>query len=157
MYLANPNNPTGSAVGASDVRAFLDALPEQVLCVLDEAYAEYADPEPEGPVLCARGALACACCVPSRRSTGSRRSASGTRWPPEVADALNRVRTIFNVNQPAQEAALAALGEAAAVAERVAHARRARAQLYDVLAAAGLDPEPSQANFVFADVPGGDG
>ena len=76
---------------------------------------------------------------------------------PEVADALDRVRPIFNVNQPAQEAALASLGETEAVAERVAHARRARERLYEVLASAGLDPEPSQANFVFADVPGGDG
>jgi histidinol-phosphate aminotransferase len=74
-----------------------------------------------------------------------------------VADALDRVRPIFNVNQPAQEAALASLGEDEAIALRIGHARRSRAALFDTLAAAGLEPEPSQANFVYADVPDGDG
>jgi histidinol-phosphate aminotransferase len=76
---------------------------------------------------------------------------------PDVADALDRVRPIFNVNQPAQDAALASLGEEQAVALRVAHARRARQRLFETLGAAGLDPEPSQANFVYAEVPDGDG
>jgi histidinol-phosphate aminotransferase len=76
---------------------------------------------------------------------------------PEVADALDRVRPVFNVNQPAQEAALASLHERDAVGLRVQHARDARAFILDALAAAGLAPTPSQANFVYADVPGGDG
>src|SRR5919109_395534 len=46
IFLANPNNPTGTMVG--DLRRFLEELPDGVLCVLDEAYAEYAEPEPEG-------------------------------------------------------------------------------------------------------------
>src|SRR5918994_1416560 len=75
---------------------------------------------------------------------------------PDVADALDRVRPIFNVNQPAQEAALASLHELEAVALRVQHARRARHFLERSLASAGLEPEPSQANFVYADVPRGD-
>ena len=146
------------ASGAGEVRAFLDALPEDVLCVLDEAYAEYADPEPEGPALVREGRPRLCVLRTFSKVYGLAALRIGYAVAaPEVADALNRVRTIFNVNQPAQEAALAALGETAAVAERVAHARRARERLYDVLAAAGLDPEPSQANFVFADVPGGDG
>jgi Mg2+ and Co2+ transporter CorA len=73
-----------------------------------------------------------------------------------VADALDRVRPIFNVNQPAQEAALASLHERDAVAVRVGHARKAREYLYRVLADSGLDPLPSRANFVYADVPDGD-
>src|SRR6266536_988343 len=47
VYLANPNNPTGALVRSADLREWLDLLPEDVLCVLDEAYAEYADPEPD--------------------------------------------------------------------------------------------------------------
>ena len=74
-----------------------------------------------------------------------------------MADALDRVRPVYNVNQPAQEAALASLHERDAVALRVEHARRAREFLRETLAAAGLDPEPSQTNFVYADAPGGDG
>ncbi len=158
VYLANPNNPTGSAVGAEEMRGFGEALPEDVLCVLDEAYAEYADPEPEGPALVREGRPRLCVLRTFSKVYGLAALRIGYAVAsPEVADALQRVRTIFNVNQPAQEAALAALGETAAVAERVAHARRARGRLHEVLASAGLDPEPSQANFVFADVPGGDG
>ncbi len=74
---------------------------------------------------------------------------------PDVADALDRVRPIFNLNQPAQEAALASLGAIARWRERVAHARKARGELFGALEGAGLDPIASQANFVYADVPGG--
>ena len=75
---------------------------------------------------------------------------------PAIADGLDRVRPIFNVNQPAQEAALASLHEQHAIGGRVSHARRAREKIHTALASVGLDPEPSQTNFVYADVPGGD-
>lgn len=80
------------------------------------------------------------------------------RWSasPEIAEGLDRVRNIFNVNQPAQEAALASLHEPEAVAERVAHVRRAREAVLETLRSCGLEPIPSQANFVYAEVPGGD-
>src|SRR4051794_37296882 len=48
VYVANPNNPTGTLIGAADIRSFVEALPSDVLCVLDEAYAEYAEDEPRG-------------------------------------------------------------------------------------------------------------
>jgi histidinol-phosphate aminotransferase len=158
VYLANPNNPTGALVGAGELGRFVEELPADVLCVLDEAYAEYADPEPEGPALVRAGAPRL--CV--LRTFSKVYGLAGLRIgyalaSPEPADALDRVRPIFNVNQPAQEAALASLDAAGPVAERVAHARRAREELFSTLAGAGLDPEPPQANFVFADVPGGDG
>jgi len=71
---------------------------------------------------------------------------------------LDRVRPIFNVNQPAQEAALASLHEHDAVMGRIEHARRGRREIAHTLAGAGLDAQqPSQANFVYADVPDGDG
>jgi histidinol-phosphate aminotransferase len=76
---------------------------------------------------------------------------------PEVADGLDRVRNIYNVNQPAQEAALASMHERDAVAMRVEHARGGRLQLHRAMADAGLEPVPSQANFVFAEVRNGDG
>src|SRR5687767_6470447 len=55
LYLPNPNNPTGVLLGRADVRRFLDEVPPDVLVVLDEAYAEYADEEPEGPALLREG------------------------------------------------------------------------------------------------------
>jgi len=158
VYLANPNNPTGTLLDRGALRSFLAALPADVLCVLDEAYAEYAEPEPEGPALLREGRPRI--CV--LRTFSKLYGLAGLRVgyalaSPEVADALGRVRPIFNVNGPAQAAALASLEPRDALDARVAHTRAARTRLHDTLSAAGLDPVPSQANFVFADVPGGDG
>jgi histidinol-phosphate aminotransferase len=158
VYLANPNNPTGTLVARDEVRAFVDALPENVLCVLDEAYAEYAEPEPEGIALVREGrARICVLRTFSKVYGLAALRIGYAIASPEIADALNRVRPIFNVNQPAQEAALASLHETEAVARRIAHTRQLRDELHDTLAAAGLDPIRSHANFVYADVPGGDG
>jgi histidinol-phosphate aminotransferase len=158
VYLANPNNPTGVLTSAADVRAFLDALPSGVLCVLDEAYAEYAEPEPEGPALIREGRDRLCVLRTFSKVYGLAALRIGYAIAsPEIADGLNRVRPIFNVNQPAQEAALASLHETDQVARRIAHTRTAREGLFDVLAGAGLDPERSHANFVYADTPDGDG
>jgi histidinol-phosphate aminotransferase len=133
-------------------------LPEGVLLVLDEAYAEYAEEEPEGPALVAEGLPRLAVLRTFSKVYGLAALRIGYALAsPEVADALDRVRPVFNVNQPAQEAALASLHEVEAVELRVRHARAARGRLFEALAAAGLDPEPSHANFVYADVPAGDG
>jgi histidinol-phosphate aminotransferase len=158
VYLANPNNPTGTLVPNVEIRAFVDRLPSGVLCVLDEAYAEYAEPEPDGMALIREGHERI--CV--LRTFSKVYGLAGLRIgyaiaSPEIADALNRVRPIFNVNQPAQEAALASLHEVETVTRRIAHTRTARDDLYETLATAGLDPIRSHANFVYADVPGGDG
>jgi histidinol-phosphate aminotransferase len=158
VYLANPNNPTGALLDPGELRRFLAELPEGVLCVLDEAYAEYADPEPEGVAQLRDGRAGLCVLRTFSKVYGLAALRIGYALAsPEVADALDRVRPVFNVNQPAQEAALASLHEREAVTLRVEHARGARSLLYEVLAGAGLDPEPSQANFVYAEVPGGDG
>jgi histidinol-phosphate aminotransferase len=157
IFLANPNNPTGRMLDADELRHFIAELPSGVLCVLDEAYAEYAEPEPEGPQLLRDGAgRLCVLRTFSKVYGLAALRVGYALASPDVADALDRVRTIFNVNQPAQEAALASLAEHDAVGLRVQHARRARHFLERSLAAAGLEPEPSQTNFVYADVPGGD-
>jgi len=158
VYIANPNNPTGTLVDRAELRRFLADLPAGVLCVLDEAYAEYADPEPEGPALVREGTSRLAVLRTFSKVYGLAALRVGYALAsPEVADALNRVRPIFNVNQPAQDAALASLAELDAVGVRVQHARRSREELERTLAGAGLLPEPSQANFVYAGVPDGDG
>ena len=158
VYLANPNNPTGTLIPAADVRAFIDALPERILCVLDEAYAEYADEEPRGPELVREGhGRLCVLRTFSKVYGLAALRVGYALASPEVADALDRVRPIFNLNQPAQDAALASLAEGDGVAERVAHAAQAREQLRTVLGEAGLRPIASQANFVYADTPDSDG
>jgi histidinol-phosphate aminotransferase len=158
VYLANPNNPTGTLLDPSEVRHFLDALPEGVLCVLDEAYAEYAETEPEGAALLREGRSRLCVLRTFSKVYGLAALRIGYALAsPEVADALDRVRPVFNVNQPAQHAALASLHETEAVEIRVEHARKGRSFLERVLGDAGLDPVPSQANFVYADVPAGDG
>ena len=158
VYLANPNNPTGTLLEPGELRRFLDELPEGVACVLDEAYAEYAEPEPEGVVLLREGRPRLAVLRTFSKVYGLAALRVGYALASaEIADALDRVRPIFNVNQPAQDAALASLGERQDVAQRVDHTRRARRSLFDTLASAGLRPEPSQTNFVYADVPDGDG
>jgi histidinol-phosphate aminotransferase len=157
VYVANPNNPTGTLVARDDVRRFVAELPPKVLCVLDEAYAEYAVEEPAGVELVQEGHERI--CVLRTFSKVYGLAALRVGYAiasPQIADALNRVRPIFNVNQPAQEAALASLHETEAVRRRIVHTRAARDDLHDTLAAAGLDAIPSHANFVYADVPGGD-
>ena len=157
VYLPNPNNPTGVLLDRGDVRRFLDEAPPDVLVVLDEAYAEYADPSPEGPEILREGRERLCVLRTFSKVYGLASLRVGYALAsPEIADGLDRVRPIFNVNQPAQEAALASLHEDHAIAGRVEHARKARAMLEAALADAGLDPEPSQTNFVYADVPGGD-
>jgi histidinol-phosphate aminotransferase len=157
-YVANPNNPTGTLLDRGDLRRFLDELPGGVLCVLDEAYAEYSELEPEGPALLREGAGPLCVLRTFSKVYGLAALRVGYALAsPEVADALDRVRPVFNVNQPAQDAALASLGEADAVALRVQHARAGRELIRGLLADAGLAPVPSQTNFVYADVPDGDG
>jgi histidinol-phosphate aminotransferase len=158
VYLANPNNPTGTLVGRDDIRRFVAELPPGVLCVLDEAYAEYAEDEPAGIDMVREGQDRLCVLRTFSKVYGLAALRIGYAIAsPQIADALNRVRPIFNVNQPAQEAARASLHETEAVRRRIAHTRVARDELHDTLAAAGLDPLRSHANFVYADVPGGDG
>jgi histidinol-phosphate aminotransferase len=157
VFLANPNNPTGALLDNAELKHFLDELPEDVLCVLDEAYADYAEPEPDGIALLRAGRPSLCVLRTFSKVYGLAALRVGYALAsPEIADALDRVRPIFNVNQPAQEAAFASLHEHHALAGRVGHARGERERMRAALAAAGLDPEPSQTNFVYADVPGGD-
>jgi histidinol-phosphate aminotransferase len=125
--------------------------------VLDEAYGEYAEPEPDGIAIVREGhERVCVLRTFSKVYGLAALRIGYAVASPQIADALNRVRPIFNVNQPAQEAALASLHETDAVRRRILHTREAREALYDTLAAAGLEPIRSHANFVYADVPGGD-
>ncbi|MBI4898699.1 MAG: histidinol-phosphate transaminase [Actinobacteria bacterium] len=163
VYVANPNNPTGLLAPRADLRAFVEGLPPHVLCVLDEAYAEYAegDDEPEGPQLVREGLPN----VVVLRTFSKVYGLAGLRIgyalaAPAAAAAIDRVRGIFNVNSLAQVAALASLSasdSADQIARRVAHVKGARMQIFKWLALAGHKPIASRANFVFAEASGGSG
>lgn len=160
VYIANPNNPTGLLTPRGDLRAFVEGLPPHVLCVLDEAYAEYAegDDEPEGPRLVRDGFPN----VVVLRTFSKVYGLAGLRIgyalaAPAAASAIDRMRGIFNVNSVAQAAALASLPAEDEVARRVAHVKGARTQIFKWLALAGYKPLPSRANFVFAETAAGSG
>ena len=156
MFLANPNNPTGSMISAAEVRRLREGLPAHVLLVLDAAYAEYverADYEPGIELVDAGGNTVMTRTFSKMFGLGGMRLG----WcyaPPAVIDVLNRVRLPFNVNIAAQAAGLAALWEPGWVARSVAHNRVERARLSALLTAAGLRVWPSEGNFVLADFGG---
>lgn len=159
VYVCNPNNPTGTAVGRSELDAYFREVPEHVLTVLDEAYFEYVD-DPEYPdgieeqlkqgrrVLVLRTFSKIYGLAALRIGYGV-----GT---PEVVGALVKVRNAFDVTQPAQEAALASLGDVNELARRRLLNAQGRGRLLEAFAAAGLTvAQPAVANFVYAEV--GDG
>jgi histidinol-phosphate aminotransferase len=157
VFLANPNNPTGTIYRREAFERFLARVRRDVIVVADDAYAEYVvDPEyPDSLRSRAPGRLLVTC-----RTFSKVHGLAGLRVgygiaPAEVVEVLNRVRQPFNVNSLAQIAAIAALGDD----EHVRRSREANRAGMDRLekgfAALGLDFVPSQANFVLVRV--GDG
>jgi histidinol-phosphate aminotransferase len=158
VWVCDPNNPTGSVVGADEWRAFLDALPEDCLAVVDEAYVEYVEAERrirrERDVEEGRP-------VVLLRTFSKLFGLAGMRLgyaigDPELARELDLVHEPFNVNRPALAAGVACLRAPQIIEQRHARAAAARALLSEGLIAAGVDPLPSQANFVLARVGGDD-
>lgn len=154
VFVANPNNPTGTWVGAAALESFIARVPPTALIVLDEAYFEYA-----AEAGCGDG-LAWLAHYPNLVVVRTFSKAYGLAAlrvgfavsHPEVADVLNRIRQPFNVNSIAQEGARAALADPAHVARAVALVAAERPRLARELAARGLGVLPSAGNFVLADI-----
>ncbi len=113
LFLANPNNPTGSYLGAAALKRLRAGLPESVLLVIDSAYAEYVGGDDYSPGI---DLVDAGDNVVMTRTFSKIHALAGLRlgWaycPFGVADALNRVRGPFNVSTPAQAAGAAALGD----------------------------------------------
>jgi histidinol-phosphate aminotransferase len=157
VFVANPNNPTGTFVGAYAMAEFLARVPPQVVVVLDEAYNEYLAPELRHP------SIDWVRRFPNllvSRSFSKAYGLAGLRVgygvaQPELTDLLNRVRQPFNCNSLAQAAAVAALADEAFVARSVEVNRQGMAQLTAAFDALGLRYLPSFGNFVLVQV--GDG
>jgi histidinol-phosphate aminotransferase len=153
VFLANPNNPTGSLLPRAEVERLRRGLPPDVLLVLDAAYAEYvtrADYDPGAALVDAGDNTVMLRTFSKIFGLGGMR----VGWayaPPGVVDALNRVRGVFNVNIAAQAAAVAALAEPGWVERSRAHNTEWRAWLAAALTKAGVKVWPSEGNFLLAD------
>lgn len=150
LFLANPNNPTGSYLSVAEIERLRAGLPDHVLLVLDAAYAEYV----EAADYAAGAALVEAYDnVVMTRTFSKIHGLAALRlgWaycPPAVADVLNRVRGPFNVSEAAQAAGTAALEDRDHVAHSRAHNARWRDWLTARLSELGLRPHPSVGNFL---------
>ncbi|MFF8805650.1 histidinol-phosphate transaminase [Streptomyces omiyaensis] len=156
VFLANPCNPTGAMLDAGELARIVTALPASALLVLDEAYGEFARYRPDYPDgLEALRGLGRPWIVLRTFSKAyglaGVRVGYGIASDPALARALDRVRTPYNVNHPAQEAAIAALGDRAHLAETVRRTALEIARVADRLGEAGLRVVPSSANFLFID------
>jgi histidinol-phosphate aminotransferase len=150
VFLANPNNPTGTMIGGNELRRLARGLPPTVLLVLDGAYAEFAEGYDGGVSLVEE--------MPNlfmTRTFSKLYALGGLRvgWgygAREIIDVLNRIRPPFNLGEGQMQAAIAALGDAQHRARSLAENTRLRAWLREALIRAGVQVDPSQANFLLA-------
>ena len=150
VFIANPNNPTGTFVPGAELEAFLARVPRHVLVVLDEAYTEYLAPEQR------YDSIAWLARFPNllvSRTFSKAYGLAGLRVGyaiahPEVADLMNRVRQPFNVSSVALAAAEAALDDDEFLARSAEVNRRGMAQLVAAFRELGLEWIPSAGNFV---------
>ena len=157
VYLCNPNNPTGTMIERVAIDAYFERVPGHVLTVLDEAYFEYID-EPEYPDGIEEYLKRDGRRVFVLRTFSKIYGLAGLRvgygvGPADVVQAIGKVRNAFDINQAAQDAALASLGEDAELARRRQVTAAARGELLRACAALPLEvAEPAVANFLFLDV-----
>jgi histidinol-phosphate aminotransferase len=154
VFVANPNNPTGTFLPGPALEAFLSTVPPEVVVVLDEAYNEYLDPQDR------YDALPWVRRFPNlvlSRTFSKAYGLAGLRIgysvsSPAITDLLNRVRQPFNVNSIAQAAAVAALADTDFLERSRALNAQGRARLSQAFEALGLRYLPSYGNFVLVEV-----
>jgi histidinol-phosphate aminotransferase len=158
IYIANPNNPTGTAFGAAEFDAFLKKVPGDVLVVLDEAYTEYAErrdlPKAMG-IFREYNNLLTLKTFSKVYGLAGLRIGYGIGHPTLVAE-MNKLRTPFNVTSVGQAAALAALDDVEHVRRSVEMNHAERTRLYEELQKSGLRPVASETNFLFVPLAGMD-
>jgi histidinol-phosphate aminotransferase len=159
MFVANPNNPTGTWLDESELDALLRAVPPDVIVVLDEAYHEYSMElgVPDGTRWLDRHPN-----LVVTRTFSKAYGLAGLRVGyaishPDIADILNRVRQPFNVSVPALAAAAAALDDVGHLEATVRLNRAGIERLRAGLATLGIGAPPSAGNFVLADLGRGAG
>jgi len=155
VFLANPANPTGTWLTGDEVRRLHAALPGDAILVLDGAYAEFVDdPGYEDGLELARSADNVVVTRTFSKIHGLAALRVGWAYAAEaIIDALERIRPPFNVNLPAQEAALAALSDEDFVRRSRELVETWRPWMAQQLGGLGLEVIPSQANFVLVRFP----
>jgi histidinol-phosphate aminotransferase len=159
VFLANPNNPTGTYVPFDEVKRLHRALPPHVLLVLDAAYAEYVTKNDyeSGIELVATSENVVMCRTFSKIHGLAALRLGWLYGPAHVVDALNRIRGPFNVNAPAIAAGVASLSDPAHIEKARAHNDTWLPWLTEEIGKLGLKVTPSVANFIlihFPDTPG---
>jgi len=155
VFLGNPDNPTGTWIGGDAVRRLHEGLRPDVILVLDHAYTEFATAaDYDDGIELARTSQN----VVVTRTFSKIHGLAGLRvgWgyaPQAIVAAVDRIRPPFNVNVPAQAAAVAALGDDEFVARSVALIETWRPWLVQQLGGIGLEVAPSQANFILVRFP----
>jgi histidinol-phosphate aminotransferase len=153
VYIANPNNPTGTIVKRDEFARFMSRIPESVLVVVDEAYREYIT-DPEYPdsfehLRAGRSIMILRTFSKIYGLAGLRVGYAFSR--PDLLQAVAKMRLPFNVSRIGQLAALAALADDAHVKRSVRANDDGKAYLYDAFRKLGLDYIPSYANFIMVD------
>ncbi|MBU2874371.1 histidinol-phosphate transaminase [Marinobacter salexigens] len=154
VFVANPNNPTGTVHDSGAIEAFLDKIPQNVLVVLDEAYCEYmtGEKDPDGVALLSRFPNLIVCRTFSKAWGLAALRVGYSISSPTIADILNRVRQPFNVNSLALAAATAVLDDE----DYLQRSREANTaglkQLQKAFDEMGLRYIPSSGNFVAVEV-----
>ncbi len=154
LFVCNPNNPTGTYNTQAQVEAMLARVPDHVIVVFDEAYAEYvtADDYPNTvDILKHRPNTVILRTFSKVYGLPALRIGYGITSP-ELVDYMNRVRQPFNTNELAQRAALAALGDTEHVQNSIRVNESGKRQLHDLFTKLSLPYLPTQANFVYFNV-----
>jgi histidinol-phosphate aminotransferase len=150
VFIANPNNPTGTWMDVDTVKALLDRIPSQVIVVLDLAYLEYMDAElrPDiSSLLTTYNNLVITGTFSKVYALAGLRIGYGLSHP-DIANLLNRVRQPFNTNLIAQAAALAALDDDAHLKASISMNNSGKAYLQQALDKLGLAWLPTMGNFI---------
>jgi histidinol-phosphate aminotransferase len=159
VWLANPNNPTGTYIPFDEVKRLRAGLPEHVVLVLDAAYADYVSKNDYeiGIELVSTTENTVLCHTFSKIHGLAALRVGWMFGPANVVDAVNRIRGPFNVSVPAQLAAVAAIQDTAHVEKSRVHTEKWRTRLAEEFTKLGLTVTPSVCNFVlmhFPQVPG---
>jgi len=155
VFLANPNNPTGTYVPFDEVKRLHKALPPNVILVLDAAYAEYVQRNDyEAGIELVATSENVVMCRTFSKIHGLAAIRLGWLYGPEsIVDVLNRVRSPFNVNSAAIKAGIAAIEDAAHLEKAVAHNNKWLGWVSDEIDKLGLKVTPSVGNFVLIHFP----
>jgi histidinol-phosphate aminotransferase len=156
LFVANPNNPTGTMVDQAALDRFMEKVPEHVVVAFDEAYHEFLDDAPDVVKYVRAGRNVCVLRTCSKiHGLAALRIGYGLA-PRSLAEVLQKARQPFNTNAIAQAGALAALDDASHV-ERTREVNREGLAFYeDAFRARGLEFVPSVANFILVNVGEGD-